>query len=358
MTSALAFSAAAALVATFALLMAALFGAAVARGAAWRKRTEASAAAMPYIRDALVDYLSGSNDLSRLRAIADTRRDDLAQAMLLFQPSLAGSALERVCSLGLEFGLVHGWIAETRSRNPVRRRKAFTQLAFVCAYEPCRRVVVDVLLHALQDADAEVRVAALRALIHIGGPEELEFVFDATVSQTPVVRIVLSEDLRRHSAALCPRVIPALLRSADARKTAAILEMLAAWERAIPLEDLDALLRHGDRNVRIQAWRLAPLVPRPEGSFAALDEALEGDDLEVCLSAVECAGRMRHEPALPALGRLLRTAPVRVARAAAAALAQIPPRGWQALEEVGAAGGWGAAVARESLARLRQPGAA
>ena len=89
-------SATVALLVGYGLLMLAMFLAAFGRAFRKRKQETRSAAIQPEIRDALVDYLSGNNDLTRLRAFAQNHRRDVIDAILVFQGALTGSALSPV----------------------------------------------------------------------------------------------------------------------------------------------------------------------------------------------------------------------------------------------------------------------
>ncbi len=87
----------------------------------------------------------------------------------------------------------------------------------------------DLLLHALQDADPEVRLPAARALVQSGTIDDLGQVFRLAVSQTLLIRILLAEDLRRHATELCEKVIPEILAGDDPRQVVAALQILVAW---------------------------------------------------------------------------------------------------------------------------------
>jgi hypothetical protein len=349
------FSAVAVLLGCYAFLMFALFCAAAARGAVWRRRAAASAALLPRIRDALISYISGSEDLSRLQDFARDHRGEFGRSLLGFQGTVTGSALERLCAITLRFSLLPQWIEDARSRDPIRRRSGFAQLAFVWVHEPCRPMIGGLLLDAVSDEDPEVRVAAARALLLSGSAEEVEMVFQMVLQQNVLVRALLAEDLRRQAVLLCQRAVPEALRSDDARHVAAILEMLVTWERAIPVSDLHKLLGHPDRQIRLQALRLAPLVPQDPANSAAILVALNEPDAEVNEMAAVAAGRLQLADALPALARLLRLAPAATARAASAALASIPA-GRRTLEELsGSANPSTAAAATEALDRLHRP---
>ncbi len=354
MNTASAFSAVIALLAVYGLVLALILAGAVVRGLAWHRREHASAVAVPRIRDVLVDYISGSNDRSRIEEFARTNRADLERAILAFQGSLRGTPLDRLCHLALDVALVHEWIEGTRSRDVLRRRECFARLAFVSAYEPCRRVTGEILLHAISDPDAEVRLAAARALLHAGEPEEVEYVFAMAVSESRLLRVLLSEDLRRHAILLRERAIPEALDADDPRRVAAALELLVAWERAIPVGDLRDFLEHTDPQVRLHALRLAPRVPNAAAYQDSILAAMEDPDPELRLAAAEASGRIPLAAAIPALARCVESGPSRPARAAAAALGELPPRGWESLEELSTNPSRAtAAAARDALARVQ-----
>ena len=95
---------------------------------------------------ALVEFLAGGTDDSLACAgIISTHPADIAASILQFQTTVGGSARDRLCALALDLGLVRRWCAESASRDVVRRRGAFANLAFAFAYEPCRRLAGDLL---------------------------------------------------------------------------------------------------------------------------------------------------------------------------------------------------------------------
>jgi hypothetical protein len=281
-----------------------------------------------------VDYLAGSNEETRIREFVRTNRLDVGDAVLSFQGTVSGSARDRLCDLALELALVHDWGQDTHSREPAVRRTAYARLAFMCAYEPCQRVVGDLVTRALEDADPEVRLPAARALVQSGTIAEIGRVFELAASQNLLIRILLTEDLRRHAAELCANTVPALLKSGDPKRVLAVLNMLVAWERALPLAGLHELLDCGDREIRIAALRLAPLVPlTPENRNAVLRELTDSDS-EVSTAAALTAARLRLQEGMPSLARCVRTGTAELARMAASAMAAMPPRGWETLEEL------------------------
>ena len=349
------FSVAGILLGFFGLLMLALFLVALLRGLVWRKRSGRSAALLPEIRDALADYLAGSPDVTRIKSLAHTSRRDVADVMISFEGTVGGSALDRLCDLALSLGLVHDWVNEAHSRDAVRRRTAYARLAFMSVYEPCRRVVGDLLFQALNDSDPEVWLCACKAVIQSGTGQQITKVFEHAVSKTLLIRILLTEALRRHAVPLCEHAVPDALRSRDSHRVLGALDILVAWERAIPIDNLRDLLEHSVKDIRIQALRLAPLVPLVPENRAAIVHSLTDTDPEISTAAALSAGRLQIAEALPLLARMLRLAPAELARTAAAALAEMPPRGWQALEELSAnSNPVTAAAAAGALGRARR----
>jgi len=347
-------SIAAFLLGVYALFLTAMFAVMWIRAASRRKRAVNAGTRTPQIRDALVDYLSGSNDQTRLREFARTHRGEMADALLEFHGTLGGSARDRLCDLALEYSLVHDWCGEAGSKDLSVRRTAYARLSFVCAYEPCRRVAGDLLLEALGDGDAEVRLAAARALAQSGTIDELGQVFRLAVSQSLLTRILLAEDLRRHATELCAQAVPEVLDGDNPRLTIAALQILLAWERALPLSNLHRLLDSGNREVRLEALRLAKLVPlTPESRSAMLRFLREGDEDESTLAALT-AGRLRLQEALPLLARCLRTGNSELAATAASALAEMPPKGWQTLQQIAGGNDTAAIIAEAALDRGRR----
>jgi hypothetical protein len=127
---------AACLVGLYALFLVALFAIMWRRASARHQRGMGMQAHTSQIRDALVDYLSGSNDQTRIRAFVKTNRTELEDSLLEFHGTVGGSARDRLCDLALELALVHDWCEDASSKNRLVRRKAYTRLSFVCAYEP------------------------------------------------------------------------------------------------------------------------------------------------------------------------------------------------------------------------------
>jgi len=343
-----------ALVGTYLLFLVVLLLVAMRRAGKMRARNAASARIRPALQSALVSFLAGGTDDSLFRQHIRTHADDIAESILRFQTTVGGSARDRLCGLALDLGLVHRWCEEGRSRDVLRRRAAFANLAFACVYEPCRRIAGDQLLGALKDADEEVRLSACRGVVAAGGEEQIEDLFALAIEPSLLTRIVLTEDLRRHALALAAGPVPEALRSGDAPRMRATLEILVAWERAIPLADLRDSLEHRDRDIRVLAFRLASFVTVDYESRRALVRSLRDADEEIRGLAIVAVGRQKMTEAIPELAYCLRTEGLETARHAAAALGSMPPLGWRTLEELSASSTPATALAaREALAQAR-----
>jgi hypothetical protein len=305
----------------------------MARGAAYRRRTHVSQTVRPIIRDALIEYLAGSSNLDPLRGFAKSHRRDLVDGVLEVHAAVSGGARDRLWELSLELGLVHEWCSETRSRDRLLRCLAFERLALACAYEPCRRISGDLQLRGIEDPDIEVRFAAARGLAFSTDPQEVRRVFELAVSQNSLARVLLTEVLRPHAVMLCEGVVAEALRSSDEKRVISSLEMVLAWERAVPLMDLHRLVAGDDAAIRQLALRVLPLVPSSPENESVVIRALSDKLRSTALEAVIAAGRLRIEGALPGLTHFLKWGDKEMSRAAADALAEIPPRGWEILQE-------------------------
>jgi HEAT repeat protein len=240
-------------------------------------------------------------------------------------------------------------------RGPVRRRAAFANLAFASFYEPCRRVAGDLLLRATKDSDPDVRISACRGVVLFRDKEQIEYLFALAIRANMLTRIVLTEDLRRHATALAAGPVKEALDSGDPAFVRATLEILVAWGRAIPLDELGEFLDHGDRDIRILAFHLASFVPINSEGRLALLRSLRDVDTEIRGLAVIAVGRQKITEAIPELALCVEREGLEQARHAAAALAAMPPEGWRSLEELSASPNPVTALAAgEALARARK----
>jgi HEAT repeat protein len=340
----------------YTLVIVALFLAALIRGWRWKRASKRSTRLRPQIQAALIDYAAGSDDLTRLRELTAESRADVAKGILDLQAAISGAARDRVCGLTLDLALVHNWREQIRSRDPVKRREAYSALAMLCASEPVRRVAGETVEKALDDPDHDVRLYAAQSIGQFGDPEQVERVFHFALDENLLGRALLAGPMRSHALDLCQKAIPEALASGDRERILSMLELAVAWERAIPLLGLHRLIDAGERDIRIQALRTAPLaIPEAEDENAIL-RALTDPDTEIAMAAAAAAGRRRLESALPSLARCLRNGNTALARTAAGALLALPPKGVATLIELStSADEITANAALEALGRVPTP---
>jgi hypothetical protein len=346
-----------ALLGLYALFLSAIFGLSLVRARQSWKQKRRYAEIEPRLRDLLIENISGSNNVDSIRKLAGPDRPAVGRVLTEFEGKVAGAARDRLCEAAIELGLVQDWIQDSRSRNPMVRRRAFKGLAFVTSFEPARRLSGDIPVLALNDTDREVRIAAARAVLHSEIPEQFGQVFDMAMENNLLSRIRLTEELRRQALALCESTIPLALNGKDSERTLVALELLVAWERALPFEDLHRLLEHDDPRIRASALALAPLLPPSADNEAAIFDALRDADPAVFTAAARAAARMKLGGAVALLARGLRVGKSEQLRAAAAALAELPPMGLSALSELASNDNPAtAAAAAEALANLQHGG--
>src|SRR5579884_3658374 len=87
----------------------AMFAVALVRGAGNRRARERDSELEPKIRGALINFLAGAGNHEEITRYVKESRDAVGAALLSFQPTVSGSALDRLCELALDQGLVHDW---------------------------------------------------------------------------------------------------------------------------------------------------------------------------------------------------------------------------------------------------------
>jgi HEAT repeat protein len=131
------------------------------------------------------------------------------------------------------------------------------------------------------------------------------------------------------------------------------MQMLVAWERATPLEDIREFLDHRDRGIRVLAFKLVSLLPANFETRLALIRGLNDSDAEIRTLAVISAGRLKMAETIPELARCMRDGDMALARHAAESIGGMP-NGDATLVELAAGNEpQTAAAASEVLARLR-----
>jgi len=311
-----------------------LFFAARTARARLEERTVTAERMRPEVIDAIIAYVAGNPDLTRINGYAANHRELLEECLLQYQSAMSGTSRDRLLDLAIDLHLVQRWCDDARLKNVGRRRAALSRLAQVAAHEPSRVLAGEVLLEALDDSDQESRLEASRSLLHSGDSKVIVQIFRQAVSQPTIVRAILADDLRRYALELCEKAIPEVLEGGDQRKVLAALEIIAAWERALPLSCMAQLANSSDNAIRILALKVLALTPMSRDGAEAVIRALGDSSEPVACAAAQAATRMKLDYAMPILARCLREGRVHLAREAAAALAAMPPRGWETLEEL------------------------
>jgi len=315
----------------------------------WRQiRASRGAHVRPYIRELLAMHAAGNDRRDEIRRLWLTENREIESCLVEFLSMVRGSGRETLSELAAGLDLIGKWQAEYRSRNINRRRHAGARLALAS-----REFAAKTLRTALADADESVRLHTARAMLQNCHPGEAADVFRLAVSGSLVTRAILTEDLRPYALELSHDAILAELFSADVSRIVAVLEMLRAWGKFLPLPQVYALVRHPDRRVRAAALRVLPEVPRLRHFEAEILHALRDPLEEVRSAAAVAAARMRVEAALPALAQSLHEDRPQMAAAAAWALAQFGREGCQVLEQETFTGSpLAASVALEALERV------
>lgn len=335
-----------------------LFELAILRGRRRLRARDASIQVTPLIKRSLVVHLAGADESERISEFQANAPRELEAAIMEYQGNVAGSARDRVCELALQLGLVHRWRESMNVKDLQRLRQVYASLAFVSAYEPCRRVTDVLLDEALEHKDRDVRLLCAQPLAEFGDARMVARLFQLALNETLLGRILLSEPLRQHYLELSREALPEALLSTDPATLLAALEIILAWERALPLKGLEVHFRNPRREIRIAALRCAPFVLASPELEAGVAAALDDPEADVAIAAAAAAARLRIPSALAPLGRCLRTGIGPLARTAASALAALPPEGPETLEEAAESGDpVAAAAATEMLGRMRTVGA-
>src|SRR5580698_10622668 len=111
--------AAAMLMGVYAIIIFALFGAALIRGLRWKEQARLTVVQLPLIRASLVEYLAGKEDLEPLRRFLKVSHNDVLTAILSFQNAVSGSARDRPCGWPLSWScFTNGAASSARVTSP------------------------------------------------------------------------------------------------------------------------------------------------------------------------------------------------------------------------------------------------
>jgi HEAT repeat protein len=182
-----------------------------------------------------------------------------------------------------------------------------------------------VLEGALEDRDREMSITAAQSLARFEDSRTAARVFDMATRETLLGRILLAGPLRPHAQDLCQTAVAAAFEAPEPERVLAALQIVAAWERALPLPGLEKLLLHNDRAVRLQALRVVALSLPTPGVETAVAQCLSDDDAEIASAAAQVAGRLRLHSTLPLLEKHARSGNPALANEAATAIAALKP---------------------------------
>lgn len=242
-----------------------------------KKKQQTPAEVQTEIMGGVGTYLCGNTDLSRLRLLAAEYPDEMQEALIRYEGLVAGQR-DDVANLAIALGFVQGWWYDAQSRDVEERRAAFVSLGAFARQEPVRRMISEVAVKGFRDEDAEVRLQAARVLVATGEQLAVERVFEGALSLAPDARIALSGELAPFAAMLCQGAIP---RSLASDNPLPALQILNAWQNALPLAGLGSLTQHEDRAIRLEAVRLLRYLPSNPGNEKAISAALIDEDEEV-----------------------------------------------------------------------------
>jgi HEAT repeat protein len=301
------------------------------------------------IRSRLSEHAAGADRHLVLRRMSRTDRALVERVLIELLDSLRGTSAARLVETAQTLGLVDRWLREARSRRVSRRRHGVTAISRL-PLESVRPA----LHEALTDPDSQVRVAAACGLAR-QGPADAGLVFAHVLGESLAVRVIVSEQLKRHAPVLAATAIPEAIGSGDRARIIAALDIAAAWRRSLPVSDLEPLLRCPDGEVARRALRLVPYCADGTQHEPGIIDALGHADASVRMMAATQAGRLRVSLALTPLQVGLSDRDAGVARACALSLAQLGPFGERILEREILRGTTAASLAAEAL-EIQQTG--
>jgi HEAT repeat protein len=282
----------------------------------------------PLIREKIADYAFSNDDCSELLSLQKKHPQDVEDCLLEFLDSMSGEGRERISELAQTLGLIDAWQRRYQSGNAKIREAAISRLGQLSELR------IDApLLAALNDTEEVIRMQACRALIRSEKPEHIETAFAFVMSQSLLVRSLLTEELKPFALLLAQRIIPEYLGSEDSQRVLLTLETINAWRTILPLPNTYQLLQHKSAEVRAKAlYALSHISADEEFERYIINSFADANHI-VRVAALVAAARLKIAAALPQLTRCLRDDNHEVVRAAAFALAQLGSNGMEALEQ-------------------------
>lgn len=132
-------------------------------------------------------------------------------------------------------------------------------------------------------------------------------------------RALIAGEMQAHAERIAEHEIPRALATGDEQQSIAALDLLRAWQRALPVHGFEQALAHPSAEVRSRAFAVIPYVQ--PSRVARIAEGLRDGDPRVRKAAAEAAAKTRDTEAVPQLERVLHDEHRDVATAAAFALA-------------------------------------
>jgi hypothetical protein len=197
--------------------------------------------------------------------------------------------------------------------------------------------VVDVLVDALRDNHAIVRLAAARSLGRVRSPKAIKPMLEIMAEAKQLSRRQLAQTLVAFGSAAHPalrRIVAEQTRETkDERFLAMVMEVLAITGDVESEKEIRAAITSPYLEVRIAAVKAAALLHLPLKS-EELTRALKDEAWQVRAQAAIAAGKLGSEEVVGVLGECLRDHSWWVRSNAGAALAQLGERGIRALEDI------------------------
>ena len=278
----------------------------------------------PEIRETLASVAVGDGDRERLGWLARQHARPFEIIFTEFLASFGGQINAELRILAVELGLADRWRRATRSRNFLVQKAALANLGRIGqAIDP------GLLAHPLE----QTRIEAACALLDSGASDAPAQVFQMLPEQSLLGRILLADSLRPFATEICGRNMADGLRSQDARRARACVDLLRAWERWIPIQGFSQLVARRDIDLRLAALP-ALRYASTSGQEAAHEviALLDFPDERAQAEAAKAASELGISASIPLLVSQLRKSGPIPALAAAKALAELGSEGRQLLE--------------------------
>lgn len=278
----------------------------------------------PEIREILASVAVGDGDRERLRWLARHHPRPFEIIFTEFLSSFSGQVNSELRILAVELGLVERWRRAARSRNFLVQNTALANLGRIgYAIDP------GLLRHPLE----QTRVEAARALLASGSANASRLVFRMLPDQSLLGRILLADSLRPFATEISGWFLPDGIRRGDMRRAGAILDLLRAWERWIPIDSFALVVAGQDIDLRLEALPVLRYASATEQEAAhEIFDLLQFPDERFHAPAAKAASDMGITAAIPLLITQLRVRSPVPALAAAKALAGMGSEGRNLLE--------------------------